>query len=223
VIVQAGASGAFLSVAARTAEVVFAVAPTLERAQDFRRDFRAAVVDAGRPADSVKVLPGIMPIVADTDAEAQALERELRALVHPIAGLTFMSASMNHDLSPYDVDGPVPDVRAELRGSKGRFEYVLGHAIERGITLGELAVEYAASLSFPMLVGSPKTVADELERWYAGGGADGFVIMPAFAPGSVEDFAQKVVPELQARGLTRREYEGTTLRHHLGLASVPTP
>jgi FMN-dependent oxidoreductase (nitrilotriacetate monooxygenase family) len=217
VIVQAGASGTFKAVAARTAEVVFAVAPTLERAQDFRRGFRADVEAAGRSADAVKVLPGVMPIVAETDAEAQALEQELRALVHPIAGLTFMSASMNYDLSQHPVDGPVPDVRAELRGSKGRFEYVLGHAIERGITLGELAVEYAASLSFPMLVGSATTVADELERWYTGGGADGFVIMPAFAPGSVEDFTRLVVPELQARGLFRREYSGATLRDHLGL------
>ncbi|MEU7815472.1 LLM class flavin-dependent oxidoreductase [Pseudonocardia sp. NPDC049154] len=217
VIVQAGASGTFQEVAARTAEVVFAVAPTLERAQDFRAQFRAAVSAAGRDPDSAKVLPGIVPIVADTDAEAQAVERELRSLVHPVAGLTFMSASMNYDLAEHPVDGPVPDVRSELRGSKGRFEYVIGHAIERGITLGELAVEYAASLSFPMLVGSATTVADEMERWYSAGGADGFVIMPAFAPGSVDDFTRLVVPELQARGLFRREYTGRTLRDHLGL------
>ncbi|MEQ3554328.1 LLM class flavin-dependent oxidoreductase [Pseudonocardia nematodicida] len=222
VIVQAGASGTFLEVAARTAEVVFAVAPTLERAQDFRAGFRAAVEAAGRPADTVKVLPGIMPIVADTDAEARTMERELTALVHPVAGLTFMSASMNYDLSRHRVDAPVPDVRDELRGSKGRFEHVIGDAIERGITLGELAVEYAASLSFPTLVGSARTVADEMERWYAEGGADGFIVLPAVAPASLDDVARLVVPELQARGLVRREYPGTTLRDHLGLAR-PAP
>jgi alkanesulfonate monooxygenase SsuD/methylene tetrahydromethanopterin reductase-like flavin-dependent oxidoreductase (luciferase family) len=160
----------------------------------------------------------MMPIVAETDADAAALESELDALIEPETGLSFMSGSMNYDLSVHPIDERVPDIRDVIRGSKGRFDVVFADAIARKLTLGELACSYAKGLAFPKFVGSPKTVADLIEQWITEGGADGFVVMPPFMPVGVDRFFASVVPELQRRGLFRREYEGLTLRHHLGLS-----
>ncbi|MEE4453521.1 LLM class flavin-dependent oxidoreductase [Novosphingobium resinovorum] len=217
VLIQAGVSGAFQQLAAQGAEVIFPVQSTLEKARAFYADFKAQVVAAGRAPDSVKVLPGIVPIIADTDEEALQLEAELDALIDPEAGLSFMSGSMNYDLSVHPIDGPVPDIRDRIRGSKGRFDVVLKDAMDRGLTLGELGRSYAKGLAFAKFVGSPRTVADQMERWVAERGADGFVVMPPYMPGGAERFLEGVVPELQRRGLFRTEYEGTTLREHLGL------
>lgn len=217
VLIQAGVSGAFQALAARNAEVIFPVQSTLEKAQTFYTDFKAQVAAAGRSADAVKVLPGMVPIIAGSDAEAEDLEAELDALIDPEVGLGFMSGSMNYDLSVHPVDGPVPDIRDRIRGSKGRFDVVLKDAMERGLTLGELGRSYAKGLAFAKFVGSPRTVADRMEQWVAERGADGFVVMPPYMPGGAERFLHGVVPELQRRGLFRRSYEAATLRGHLGL------
>lgn len=218
VIIQAGASGVFLDLAARHAEVVFAVAPDLERGRAFTFDFKARLAAAGRADSAARILPGMVPIVAQSDGEAQDLLGELDALVTEQSGLGFMSGSMNLDLAPYPVDGPVPDVRDQIRGSKGRFHHVIGHAIEQGWTLGELGRWYGSSLSFAKFVGSPQRVADTMEQWVIEGAADGFVIMPASMPVGAERFFRDVVPILQHRGLFRADYTGSTLRDHLGLA-----
>ena len=217
VLIQAGASGAFQDLAARNAEVVFAVYPDLDRARASYRDFKDQVIAAGRSADAVKVLPGMVPIIADTEAEACALLAELDALVTAEAGLSFMSGSMNYDLSVHPLDAPVPDIRAGIRGSKGRFDYVIGRAIAKGWSLAELGRWYGSSLSFAKFVGTAGMVAAEMEEWVKGGAADGFVIMPATMPSGVDRFLSEVVPLLQAGGLFRTDYRHDTLRGHLGL------
>lgn len=217
VLIQAGVSGAFQALAARNAEVVFPVQSTLAKARSFYAAFKAQVVESGRRPDAVKILPGIVPIVADSDEAAIALEAELDALIHPEAGLSFMSGSMNYDLSVHPIDAPVPDIRADIRGSKGRFDVVIGEAIAQGLTLGELGRNYAKGLAFAKFVGSPATVADRMEQWVAEKGADGFIVMPPFMPGGADRFLTLVVPELQRRGLFRQDYAGSTLRDHLGL------
>lgn len=218
VLIQAGASGAFLDLAARNAEVVFAVYPDLTQAKQGYRAFKSQVEANGRSPCSCKVLPGMVPIVADTDAEAHALLRELDELVTAESGLSFMSGSMNYDLAQHPIDGPVPDIRSAIRGSKGRFQYVIGKAIEEGWTLGQLGRWYGSSLAFAKFVGSPDTVAREMEQWLREGAADGFVVMPAYMPEGVDRFLELVVPRLQRRGLFRTDYEADTLRGHLGLA-----
>jgi FMN-dependent oxidoreductase (nitrilotriacetate monooxygenase family) len=217
VLIQAGASGAFQDLAAQRAEVIFAVQPTIESAKTSYREFKAKVAAAGRDPAGVKVLPGVMAVVGRTDEEAHALEAELRDLIMPVAGLSFMSGSMNYDLSVHPVDGPVPDIREQIRGSKGRFHYVIGKAIEEGWSLTELGRWYASSLSFNMMVGSPATIADEMERWVKEEACDGFVLMPPYMTRGIDDFLEQVVPELQRRGSFRRGYTGATLREHLGL------
>lgn len=217
VLIQAGVSPAFQSLAARNAEVIFPVQSTLEQARSFYQEFKSQVVAAGRRADDVKVLPGLYPIVAATDEQARALEAELDELILPIAGLSFMSGSMNYDLSVHPIDAPVPDIRERIRGSKGRFDVVLTQALNEGWSLRQLGRWYASSLAFAKMVGSPQSVADQMELWVREKGADGFVVMPPYMPGGAEQFLTLVVPELQRRGLFRREYEGSTLREHLGL------
>lgn len=217
VLIQAGVSPAFQSLAARNAEVVFPVQSTLEKAQAFYRTFKQQVVDAGRLADDVKVLPGLYPIIADTDEQAHELAARLDESILPIAGLAFMSASMNYDLAQHDPKAPVPDIREHIRGSKGRFDVVIGNAIEAGWTLEQLGRWYASSLAFAKFIGSAQTVADQMQQWLEQGAADGFVIMAPYMPGGAERFLEQVVPELQRRGLFRTEYQGTTLREHLGL------
>lgn len=217
VLIQAGVSPAFQSLAARNAEVIFPVQSTLEKAQDFYRTFKQQVVDAGRQADDVKVLPGLYPIIADSDEQAHELAAQLDESILPLAGLAFMSASMNYDLAQHDPKEPVPDIREHIRGSKGRFDVVIGNAIEAGWNLEQLGRWYASSLAFAKFIGSPSTVADQMQHWLEQGAADGFVVMAPYMPGGAERFLEHVVPELQRRGLFRTEYQGTTLREHLGL------
>ena len=218
VLIQAGVSEAFLDLAAKNAEVVFVVQPTLERAKAFYRLLKDKARSHGRDPDSLKILPGIVPVVAQTHAAAVEKDRLLKALIRPEAGLSFMSASMNHDLAQYPQDAPFPDISQAITGSKGRFQYVIRQAIEQGLTVGQTGKWYAESLSFFSPVGSPEGVAEQLAQWYRAGACDGFVILPPYLEEGRDDFLEGVVPALQQAGLFRREYPGATLRDTLGLA-----
>lgn len=215
--ILAGVSADFQQVATRLAEVIFTVQPELARAQLFYQQFKQQMALHGRPPAACKVLPGIMPVVAATQRAAEEKRRELDELVNPLAGLSFMSASMNYDLSQHDPDELFPDIFAQISGSKGRFEYVIRQARQEGKTLAQVAKTYAASASFPLLVGTPRSIADEMIRWVEEKACDGFVLMPADMPASLNDFADYVVPELQRRGAFRKEYQGKTLREHLAV------
>ncbi len=217
VLIQAGASGAFQDLAARRAEVIFAVQPTIETAKAAYREFKAKVAAAGRNPANAKVLPGVIAIVGKTDEDARALQAEINDLIMPAAGLSFMSGSMSYDLSVHPLDGPVPDIGDTIRGSKGRFHYVIGKAIEEGWSLAEFAQWYASNISYKIMVGSATTIADEMERWVEEEACDGFVLLPAFMTRCIDDVLEQVVPELQKRGSFRRRYAGATLRDHLGL------
>ncbi|SHM69833.1 LLM class flavin-dependent oxidoreductase [Phytopseudomonas punonensis] len=218
VLIQAGVSEAFLDLAAKNAEVVFVVHPQLERAKAFYRLLKDKARSHGRDPDTLKILPGIVPVVGETHAAALAKDRLLKELIRPEAGLSFMSASMNHDLAQYPQDGPFPDIREAITGSKGRFQYVIEQAIELGLTVGQTGKRYAESLNFFSPVGSPEGVAEQLAEWYRAGACDGFVILPPYLEAQGDLFLEGVVPVLQASGLFRTEYPGQTLRDTLGLA-----
>lgn len=221
VLIQAGVSDKFINVAARYADVIFPVLSGIQRARQFVVNYRNAVALGGRNSDAVRILPGCVPIVAETDAAAQALRGELDALITTTAGLTFMSASMNTDLARYQASELTPDLDEEIGGSRGRFLPLIADARARGLTLGEFAREYASSLSFPIFAGSPVTVADEMIRWVEESGVDGFVVLPAYQLAGQDLFLTAVIPELQRRGAFRTAYKGTTLRDHLRLGSGP--
>lgn len=219
VIVQAGASDAGQHLAARTADVVFTAHPSLEVAQAYYRGFKEKVAAAGRDPRTCKVVASIQPIVAPTEAEAQEIARELQDLIHPDVALSMLELALGGviDLRAYDPDGPLPDIPV-TESSRSTQERVIGMARSDGLTIAELARKVAAMRTASRLTGSPEQVADQMETWFREGAADGFVISAPYLPGSFSAFVDGVVPVLQERGLFRREYEGTTLRDHLGLA-----
>jgi FMN-dependent oxidoreductase (nitrilotriacetate monooxygenase family) len=215
VIVQAGASDAGRQLAAETAEVIFASGGRLADAQEYYADIHARMAKLGRNPEHMKILPGALVVVGDSVAEARGKRALLDSLVHPDSGIASLSIALGHDASEFDLDAPLPDI-PESNASKSGRERVLARARRDNLTVRELA-RIAGSYGGLALVGTPATIADEMEEWLEGRACDGFNIMFPYVPGGLDDFVNGVVPELQRRGLFRREYEGRTLRENLGL------
>jgi FMN-dependent oxidoreductase (nitrilotriacetate monooxygenase family) len=215
VIVQAGASEPGRQLAAETAEVVFAAHGTLEEGQKFYADVKGRMQRLGRHRDHLKILPGAFVVVGDTVEEARAIRAKLDSLVHYESAIASLSISLGHDASKFDLDKPLPSV-PETNDSKTSRERVIALADREQLTVRQLAQRLGgyAGLSF---VGTAQTIADDMQEWLETEGSDGFNIMFPWLPGGLDAFVDKVIPELQRRGIFRREYEGTTLRENLGL------
>ncbi|MFF7709061.1 NtaA/DmoA family FMN-dependent monooxygenase [Pseudomonas sp. NPDC007930] len=222
VLFQAGASEDGQRLAAQTADVVFSAADTLEHAIAFRQGLRAQAAEAGRNPDSIKVMPGVMVIVAPSQAQAQALAAELDALVDPAIGLAQLQAMIGLNLEGLPLDGPLPPL-ALTQGHQSRQRLLVEKAHRENLSIRQLYQLVANAFGHRVLVGSPEQVADGLQHWFEAGAADGFNIMAPYLPGGFEAFTELVVPILQARGVFRRHYSGTTLREHLGLARPAHP
>ncbi|WP_067432387.1 LLM class flavin-dependent oxidoreductase [Nocardioides jensenii] len=220
VIVQAGSSGPGIALAAKYAEAVFTATPTIEEGRDFYRRLKDATVAAGRSRDHIRILPGLVPILGSTEAEARDLERQLDDLVvldHPLRQL---AADVGIPVDQLDLDRPLPrDIRSadEIEGNKARYELTVAMARRDDLTVRQLLLRLGSGRGHRAFVGTPEQVADTIEEWVTSGAADGFNIMPAVLPSGLELFVEQVVPILQDRGLFRREYAGTTLREHYGL------
>ncbi len=219
VIVQAGASEAGRQLAAETAEVVFAAGGRLADDQAFYRDVKGRAEKAGRDPDSLKILPGAFVVVGDSDDEAREKRFKLDSLVHEQSAIASLSIALGIDASKFDPDGPLPEIPETNQSQSGRARAV-ALAQREGLTVRQLAQRLGgyAGLGF---VGSVKTVADQMEQWFVERGCDGFNVMFPSVPEGLEDFITGIVPELQKRGLFRREYEGPTLRDNLGLKRPP--
>ncbi|MER9525839.1 LLM class flavin-dependent oxidoreductase [Mesorhizobium sp. M0292] len=217
VMVQAGASDVGRDLAARTADVVFTAAQTLEEAKAFYDDLKGRMAAYGREPDDIKIMPGVSPVVAETEAEAREKQEELQALIPDDVGVALLSSYLSiSDLGSYPIDGPMPEL-PETEGMKSRQALVIEQSRRDGLSIRQLARHFAGARGHWRIVGTPAQIADELQARFEGGGADGFNVMPSYFPGELDAFATLVVPELQRRGLIRREYEGSTLRDHLGL------
>ncbi|MGL4290708.1 MAG: LLM class flavin-dependent oxidoreductase [Phreatobacter sp.] len=216
VIVQAGASEAGRQIAAETAEVVFTGVGTLADGQRFYADVKGRMQALGRSRDDLKILPGAFVVVGETVEEARAKRALLDSLVHYDSAIASLSIALGTDASVFDPDGPLPDI-PETNASKSGRERAIDLAKRENLTVRQLAQRLGgfAGLAF---VGTPKTIADQMEEWLQTEGSDGFNVMFPYLPEGLDDFVDKVVPELQRRGLFRREYEGRTLRENLGLA-----
>jgi FMN-dependent oxidoreductase (nitrilotriacetate monooxygenase family) len=216
VIFQAGASDDGRNFAAKRADAIFAPAPTYKDALSYYGDVKARAKGFGRDPERLLVLPGISPIVGATDEEAEAKYRELAALESLETGLGFLSRSFNdHDFRQHDLDAPFPDVEhIGLNSQQSATKRILAEVRAENLTLRQVVERLAAPRG--TFVGSPETVANELQRWFDDGAADGFVVFEPL-PGQLELFVEQVVPILQARGLFREDYEGTTFRDSLGL------
>ena len=215
VIIQAGASEAGRQLAAETAEVVFAAGGGLEAARAFYTDVKARARAAGRDPDHIKILPGAFVVVGDTVAEAQARRAHLDSLVHYDSGIGSLNSALNFDVSGFDPDGPLPEIPPSNASQSARDRIVNAARAEK-LTIRQLAAR-TGSYGGLAFVGTPATIADGMERWLHEEGCDGFNVMFPHLPGGLEDFTDRVVPELQRRGLFRTEYEGATLRENLGL------
>jgi alkanesulfonate monooxygenase len=170
---------------------------------------------AGRARDDMKILPATFVVVGNTVEEARAKQAKLDSLVNCANAIASLSIALGHDASKFDPDGPLPDI-PESNESKSARERAIAMARRDNLTVRQLAQRLGGYGGLAM-VGTPATIADEMECWLTSDACDGFIIMFPYLPGGLDDFVDNVVPELRRRGIFRTEYEGTTLRENLGL------
>ena len=215
VIVQAGASHDGRQLAAETAEMVFAAGGPIEAAQTFYADVKSRMEKIGRNPDHLKILPGALVITGESQAEAEDKKALLDSLVHPDSGLASLSIMLGVDASNFDLDAPLPPI-PETNQSKSAQERAVAHAKRHNLTVRQLA-QYVGGYAGKSFVGTPASIADDMQTWLEGSACDGFNIMFGTVPAGLDEFVDQVVPELQRRGIFRTEYEGKTLRENLGL------
>jgi alkanesulfonate monooxygenase len=215
VIVQAGASDAGKQLAAETAETVFTAQNNLADGQRFYADVKGRMDKLGRNRDHLKILPGVLVVAGDTVDEAREKRARVDSLVNYSNAIASLSIALGHDASKFDPDKPLPDV-PESNASKSGRERAIALGKRENLTVRQLAQRLGGygGLAF---VGTAKTIADTMEEWLVSEGSDGFIVMFPYLPQGLDDFADKVVPELQRRGIFRKDYTGPTLRDHLGL------
>lgn len=215
VIVQAGASEPGRQLAAETAEAVFTAQSNLEAGQAFYADVKGRMKQIGRDPEHMKIMPGCLVVVGDTIEEAQAKRAKLDSLVHEESAIASLSITLGCDASVFDPDGPLPEIPESNATKSGRERAIL-LAEREGLTVRQLAQRLGGYSGLAM-VGTPETIADTMEEWLDTNGSDGFTIMFPYLPQGLDDVIDKVIPEIQRRGLFRTEYEGATLRENLGL------
>ncbi|WP_069163294.1 LLM class flavin-dependent oxidoreductase [Nocardia altamirensis] len=221
-LVQAGSSESGKEFAAQHAEAVFTAQRTLAEGQAFYRDLKSRLPKYGRTADELKVLPGLVPFIADTTEAALALEQEFTDLISPDYALRQLSTLLGVDLTEHALDAPLPPLPSEheIETHKSRFTLIKELATNENLTVRQLIGKLGGGRGHRTFAGTPTQVADELQSWFENGAADGFNIMPPYLPGGLEDFVDQVVPILQERGLFRTDYTADTLRGHYGLDPV---
>jgi FMN-dependent oxidoreductase (nitrilotriacetate monooxygenase family) len=220
VIVQAGSSEDGKDLAARYAEAVFTAQQTLEDAQSFYSDLKARTAATGRDPDGIKILPGIVPVIASTGAEARRLEQELDDLINPEYARVELAKTLRVDPENLALDRRLPDDlphENSIEGAKSRYTLIVELARREHLTVRQLIGRLGGGRGHRTFSGTPEQVADAIQLWFENGAADGFNIMPAVLPSGLETFVDHVVPVLRARGLFRTEYTGSTLRDHYGL------
>ncbi|EKN46399.1 MULTISPECIES: LLM class flavin-dependent oxidoreductase [Pseudomonas syringae group] len=218
VVVQAGSSEVGRDLAAQTAEVVFTAQTSLASAQAFYADIKGRLAAYGRSADSLKIMPGVLIVVAESEVLAREKFESFQDLVEPEVGVALLGRMLgNFDLSGYPLDGPLPELPLTDSGQRSRQKLLTELAEREHLNLTQLGRRIAGGRGHYSLIGTPEQVADELQCWFEQGAADGFNVLVPHLPGGLEDVARLLVPELQRRGLFRTEYEGTTLRENLGL------
>lgn len=216
VIFQAGSSEPGRQLAARTADVVFTLQSDIAEARAFRDDIRSRAAGFGRDPEKIKVLAGMTPIVGDTDQEAKDLQKRMRELIpSELAVADLIPLSGGFDFRKFDLDGPMPDL-PESNAGKSHRQAIIDVARKNNLSILETA-RYFAEGSYLKMVGAPATIADTMQEWREADACDGFLAVPTHFPTGVEDFTQRVIPELQRREIFRTEYTDGTLRERLGV------
>lgn len=220
-LVQAGSSEDGKALAARYAEAVFTAQQTFEEARAFYTELKARTIAGGRDPDTIKILPGIVPVIGSTEAEAAAKDRELDEAIVPEYAHRQLASTLRIPLERLELDRELPDdllPEDAIEGAKSRYTLIVELARRERLTVRQLIGRLGGGRGHRTFTGTPEQVADTIEAWFRGGVADGFNIMPPTLPSSLELFVDHVVPILRARGLFRTEYTATTLRGHYGLA-----
>ena len=214
-IVQAGSSEAGKQLAAETADAVFTAQSTLAAGKRFYADVKGRMEKAGRSRDHLKILPGVFVVTGDSLEEARQKRTLLDSFVHYESGIASLSIALGHDVSGFDPDGPLPEI-PESNASQSARQRVVDWALDERLTIRQLAQRIGGYSGLEM-IGTPVMIADQMEAWLMDEGCDGFNVMFPYLPAGLDDFVDKVIPELQRRSLFRREYEGPTLRENFGL------
>jgi N-acetyl-S-(2-succino)cysteine monooxygenase len=216
VIVQAGASEDGRELAAATADVVYCLPDTLEAARAYYVDVKGRMAKYGRAPDEMKILPGLRPTLGRTATEARAKFHALQALLHPLVALSTLSSTFG-DLSGYPLDGPVPLEQQGPQDLRSISERLRDRVRRDHPTIRQLSQQVAGMGSGYNVIGTAEEIATVMQTWFEQGACDGFNITPPYLPGGCDEFVDLVIPVLQERGLFRTDYEGATLREHLGL------
>lgn len=216
VILQAGSSGEGMDFAAKYAEVVFTVQQDIDESREFYSELKRRVAASGRNPDHCKVLPGLFPVMADTVELANKKLEAFASSIDETIAFETISLRFGHDMSQYPLDGPLPEIPAtELNRSFSGVMYSL--AKRENLTWRQLYNIMAVGRGYIVPCGNGAAVADVIEDWFTKKACDGFIVTPSDFPSGFDSFVDSVVPELQKRGIYRTEYEGNTLREHLGL------
>jgi len=228
VLIQSGDSDQGREFGAKTADAIFSRHGSTQAGQEFYRDLKGRMPAYGRKPDEITILPATTFALGETESEAQENGHRIReAQVSPQTAIAFLEQVWGRDLSAHDPDGPLPDVDpdpgAEITRGRVRHEKDPLAVAQRwrelaeakgGLSIRELIIETTARQSF---VGTPKQVAQEMDAYVQADASDGFILVPHLTPGGLDEFVERVVPELQDLGSYRTEYTGPTLRDHLGL------
>lgn len=219
VIVQAGSSEDGKNLATVHADLHFSLVRSIEEGKQYRQDLNERLAKAGRNPNSFKILPGIVPIVAESASAAREKQEQLESLMPIQIGVDLLSSWCGVDLSKFTLDGPLPPLPSEetFNGQRTNLARVRAFA-EQGLTIRQTAQRISKAGTAPLMLGTPGEIADQLEAWFTAGAADGFNLMFQLLPEDWTNFASLVVPELQRRGLARKEYGSGTLRERLGLS-----
>lgn len=220
VLISAGASPRGKEFAARTSDIFFTIAPpTLEEAKKAYQEMKKKVKEFDRDPRQFKIMPGVVPFVANTQKEAEEKYEYFQELILPELGIGMLSRYLGIDLIDYSPDSLLPEVPnlEDYNGEKGRFKILSELSRKENLTIRELGRLFARGQGHLFVVGSGDQVADKLSEWFLNEACDGFNVKMPYLPGGVADFVNHAIPELQNREVFRSEYEGTTLRDHLGL------
>ena len=219
-LVQAGGSDDGRETAAMYAEAIFSPHLTIPAAKAYYDDVKGRMVRYKRDPQHCKILPALSVICRPTQEEAERDYDFLQSLIHPLLGREVLTTMLANkiDLSKLNLDGPLPDKMPDYDGAT--YTSILDLARREKLTIRQLAQRVSGARAKNVIKGSPEFIADYMQEWFEAECCDGFTILPAYIPGALDDFAEMVIPLLQKRGLFRTEYEGTTLREHLG---VPRP
>lgn len=227
VLLQAGDSDEGREFGAKTADAIFTGHGTLEAGQKFYADVKGRLAKYGRAQGDLLVLPAATFVLGDTTDEAHERARSIRyQQVSPQTAIAFLEQVWGRDLSGYDPDGPLPDIEPDAAAeiTRGRVRHTKdplavakawrAQAEADNLSIRELIIEVTARQQF---IGTPAEVAEQIDHYVQSDAADGFILVPHLTPAGLDEFVDRVVPELQERGSFRTEYTGTTLRDHLGL------